>query len=127
MRDIEEITIVLENCETFTFCSGDVSLLLDGLNKHIWGGVEYNSVDHALIEIKKEAECNSELGEDWRKRIHKDITQVWLKYDDDSEVGYHFDWDIENGEYENNYETDLDDRGAKVYIISRDRKKREDF
>lgn len=119
------VEIVLENCEVYKFKAEDVTVLLDGLGRHFYGGADVlNYVSHCLIEIDKDAEPINDLEDwqekDWRKRIHKDITQVWI-----DGVGYHVAWG--EGEYENEHEIDIDDGTRMVYVISRTRKTLDEF
>lgn len=118
------IEIVLENCECYTFKREDVSILLDGIGRHIFGTTDLQTVEHCLIRIDNKAKCANELEDwqsDWQTRIHKDITQVHINGE-----CYYVEWSDES-DYENDYETDIDTSFDKMYIISKTRKSEDDF
>lgn len=117
------VELVLENCESFIFDDKDVDLYLDGLGKHWFGKQEFLKAEHVAIVIHGDAQAQrgDDWGEeDWRYRINKDITQIHI----DGQC-YWPVWG--DGEYENEYETDIVKPDAHIYIISKTCKRLEDF
>ena len=125
---IKFIDIVLENCEVFTFDAKDVNLTLEGLGRSYHNGYKFNTVKDAMIIINKSATASGGWdNKDWKERISKDITQIWVYYSDVDCVGYHLDWDIEKNEYKNTYEKDKDLGNVMCYIVSKKKKSIKDF
>lgn len=125
---IKSIELVLENCEVFKFDIKDITVKLEGVGLSIWGeSIQLNTVEHAFVIVNKEAKAKGNWdNDDWAKRIHKDITQIHINYDNGSSIGYHLDWDTDS-EYENPYETDIDKGDVMYYIISRTKRNPRDF
>jgi len=117
--DLTKVEIVLENCEVFTFDACDVTVLVGGLGASFWSGdFVFDNAKYAKIYINKDAKASGGWeNEAWQDRIHKDITQVHLHFEDGSSVGYHLDWDIETSDYENSYEEDTENELQKIYTI----------
>ena len=111
------VEIVLENCEFYRFDAKDVDILLDGIGRHFWGGFcDLTTVERCTIIIDKGAKPTNKLedwqDENWAKRIHKDITQVSV-----NGATYHVYWG--DGEWENEYEYDIDEGDRMVYKIGK--------
>ena len=124
---IKSFELVLENCEVYTFDADKVDVRLNKIGKHFWGKDVLQTAEEALIIIQKD--CSYTGGwedEKWFNRIHQDITQVWFKYEDGTEEGYHLDW-CDDVKYENIYETDFDDGDRMIYIVSKTKKSQDDF
>lgn len=123
------IDVVLENCEFFSFDAKSVAIWLNGLNKHIFGTTTYNNVSHTALVIEdtvKVLENGTCDKEDWQKRIHRDITQIEVYYDNGEMDRYFVDWCMES-DYENAYQKDIKEPFRHIYIISRTKKRLEDF
>ena len=121
--------IVLENCESYRFESSGLDVYLEGLGLHYFGTESYKVAKHAMVCIEKQAKAIA-LDEDsrpWQERIDRDITQIHIFYDNGESETYHLDWDMEYSDYENAYETDIDEPFRKIYIISKTKKSLDDF
>ena len=123
---VKKIEIVLENCEVYEFDGKDASIVVEGLGEHIYGGDVFEVAKHTCILIDKDAKAIGDFDNaDWQGRIHKDITQVHLHYESGENECYYTDWG--DSEYENEYETDIDDGDRMVYVISKEKKSYDDF
>lgn len=118
MKKLKTIDIVLENCESFSFDAKYVDIQLRGIGKHIWGENCFTRVKEAYIQIEKNVVASGGWdNEKWQDRIHHDITQIWLNYEDGSEEGYHVTWS-DKSDYENYYQSEWEDKFTKHYFIS---------
>ena len=100
------VEIVLENCEVFTFNADDVSIVMDGLSFRQFKGLAVYRVKKASIKIDGKAKASGGWKDErWQDRICRDITQVWIGYDNGESQGFFIPWgDVD--EYENSLEKD---------------------
>lgn len=130
MRKVDHYTIVLENCDWYSFKADGVVVYLDGINKHFYGDKCFLSADHTAIEIKHNAEVlesfTMEEKSEWKDRISRDITQVEICYEDDTEETYFVEWEIES-QCENKFEFDITEPDRHIYIISQTKRSLAEF
>ena len=129
MKKNDLVEIVLENCEVYGFLRNDLSIYLDGLGKHYFGSSKFDTVEHCAIvfherpnEKIKVITYDEDADKDWWGRIKRnpDITQIHI----DGQV-YHVEWS--DDEWNNKFQTNLDESGQKVVVISKTRKTLDDF
>ena len=129
MEKSELVEIVLENCDVYGFRRDDLGIYLDGLGKHYFGSSEFDTVEHCAIvfherpnkEIKV-VTYDEAVDKDWWGRIKRnpDITQIHI-----NGQAYYVKW--ADDEWNNKFQTNLDEREQKVVIISKTRKTLDDF
>lgn len=132
MKDIKEITIQFENCETYTFKREELlNFFIGGIKKNIHlcanAVIEEYESDSILISIpikyaKKKRKSFGFLEEENiidRTKRTKDITNIWIKYNDDKEESIGCPW-IGDNEFNNPAQqtTLMDHNGNSLFIIS---------
>lgn len=128
-KKLVRVDVVLENCEYYSFKAAGLSIYLDGYWKHCFGKTTYIGFNHIAIVIEDKVEVlnnGTYDKEDWQYRIDRDITQIELHYSDGTMERVFVDW-CEDSDYENMFETDIKEPFRHIYIISRTKKRLEDF
>lgn len=127
MKKIKSYEVVLENCDSFEFDAKYVSAYIVQIGRSYFGHYALPTAEHAAIMIEKRAKSYNVWGDDWKKRIDRDITQLHINYEDGTHEEFHLNWDIETSDYVNSFEKDIDDGDRMVYIVSATKNSLADF
>lgn len=139
MKNIKKITIVLENCQEFTYKASDfgefaIEKIEEKINRTACNCIgSYKFVDGVTIELFARARkqkditaCNEEVNSFERIINHKDITQFILTYSDNKTEVLYVDYDEENnslGAQNKNQRCMLSNLGNLYIIIDSNKNK----
>lgn len=122
-KEIKSITLVFENCDEVTipykyikqfYCEGIKGIIYKSKNRIVYG----KECDYFILTIS-DTDIKTQYGYPLFDRIfeYKDISYVYIKYDDNNEESIRLPWlDDDNNEDENQYQALSSDKNGCIYI-----------
>lgn len=122
-KEIQSITLLFENCDEATIPQENIKqLYCDGIKEVICKSNNQINIakecDNLILTISN-TDIKTQYGYPLFDRIfeYKDISYVYIKYDDNNEESIRLPWlDDDNNEDENQYQVQSSDKNGCIYI-----------